>query len=124
MSYHHVNVAAQSWGAKQVIGVDIDDSLIRAAWKRRRSVWSQQRPSNHDDGSKPSAGNVLKTEPPVKKRRLETEPIHEEDNEPPVAHYFPAAFEHMFGSLPIPPAEEGDPSSFPSNVRFRTSTLR
>ena len=33
---------AQSWGASKVIGVDIDDALIRAAWKRRKTLWSMQ----------------------------------------------------------------------------------
>ncbi|KAI0346784.1 Bin3-domain-containing protein [Trametopsis cervina] len=33
---------AQLKGSRKVIGVDIDDTLIRAAWKRRRTVWSMQ----------------------------------------------------------------------------------
>ncbi|KAG9311731.1 Bicoid-interacting protein 3-domain-containing protein [Chiua virens] len=35
---------AQSWGARHVLGVDIDDALVRAAWKRRRTLWSLQAP--------------------------------------------------------------------------------
>ncbi|KAF9030127.1 Bin3-domain-containing protein [Hymenopellis radicata] len=36
---------AQRWGASKVVGVDIDDTLIRAAWRRRTTVWSSQGPS-------------------------------------------------------------------------------
>ncbi|KAF8970239.1 Bicoid-interacting protein 3-domain-containing protein [Flammula alnicola] len=36
---------AQSHGAHFVVGVDIDDTLIQAAWRRRLAVWSTQGPS-------------------------------------------------------------------------------
>ncbi|KAF9493206.1 Bin3-domain-containing protein [Pleurotus eryngii] len=36
---------AQSWGARRVLGVDIDDTLTRLAWKRKRTVWSTQEPT-------------------------------------------------------------------------------
>lgn len=41
--------AAQRWGAHKVVGVDIDDSLIRAAWRRRIAVWSAQGPTGTHD---------------------------------------------------------------------------
>jgi hypothetical protein len=34
--------------AGRVIGVDIDDNLIRTTWRRRRSVWSAQAPASPD----------------------------------------------------------------------------
>ncbi|KAF8636044.1 hypothetical protein AX17_003839 [Amanita inopinata Kibby_2008] len=37
---------AQSLGAHKVIGVDIDKSLVSAAWRRRRAVWSLQAPTD------------------------------------------------------------------------------
>ncbi|KAF8621772.1 hypothetical protein AX15_007508 [Amanita polypyramis BW_CC] len=33
---------AQNFGARKVVGVDIDESLISGAWRRRRAVWSLQ----------------------------------------------------------------------------------
>ncbi|KAF8999124.1 Bicoid-interacting protein 3-domain-containing protein [Cyathus striatus] len=80
---------AQLWGACKVTGVDIDDSLIQAAWRRRRTVWSLQAPTS------PSYSDV----PPKKKPR--TEPA-------PVPNYFPASLEHTLGSLPIPPPPTAD----------------
>src|SRR6266404_7039737 len=35
---------AQSWGARRVVGVDIDDALVQMAWRRRRTLWSHQAP--------------------------------------------------------------------------------
>lgn len=85
---------AQSWGAHKVIGVDIDESLVRAAWRRRTVVWSAQSPSPPEtDGS---AQEVL-------------------------PDYFPLSFEHMFGSLPIPPNRNRGKHVFPHNVSFRAS---
>ncbi|KAJ7572092.1 Bicoid-interacting protein 3-domain-containing protein [Mycena floridula] len=37
---------AQSWGPRKVVGVDIDETLIRGAWRRRQAVWSLQAPMN------------------------------------------------------------------------------
>ncbi|KAN0137296.1 Bicoid-interacting protein 3 (Bin3) domain containing protein [Lactarius tabidus] len=34
----------QSWGARRLVGVDIDDALVRMAWRRRRTLWSYQAP--------------------------------------------------------------------------------
>ncbi|KIP10687.1 hypothetical protein PHLGIDRAFT_65266 [Phlebiopsis gigantea 11061_1 CR5-6] len=82
---------AQSLGARKVVGVDIDESLITAAWKRRRSAWSQQEPSEEQISS-PS-------------RALRPD-------------YFPASSEHMFGPLPIPtPKPRLD--AFPQNLIFK-----
>ncbi|KAI9566331.1 Bicoid-interacting protein 3-domain-containing protein [Boletus coccyginus] len=35
---------AHACGARRVVGVDIDDALVRAAWIRRRTLWSLQSP--------------------------------------------------------------------------------
>ncbi|KAI5120881.1 hypothetical protein M0805_002981 [Coniferiporia weirii] len=105
---------ARSWGAREVIGVDIDDGLIRAAWKRRRTVWSQQPWSPSLLGyDNPPGGN---TNHPTKKRKL-SEDARDADE----CHMFPVAFEHMFGALAIPPANAQTNDQFPHNVTFRTA---
>ncbi|KAF5389695.1 hypothetical protein D9757_006056 [Collybiopsis confluens] len=86
---------AQNWGAHKVVGVDIDDLLVRAAWKRRQMVWSMQKP--HDPASD------LKTS----QKQLD---------------YFPTSLQHSFGPLPIPSSSEAeDKHVFPHNVSFRTA---
>ncbi|KAM6492337.1 Bicoid-interacting protein 3 (Bin3) domain containing protein [Amanita muscaria] len=40
---------AQRLGAHKVVGVDIDESLVNAAWRRRRAVWSSQGPDGQPD---------------------------------------------------------------------------
>ncbi len=52
---HLLTSQAQSWGARKVVGVDIDDTLTRLAWKRKRTVWSTQRPTTAID-EKPLPG--------------------------------------------------------------------
>ncbi|KAF9482716.1 Bin3-domain-containing protein [Pholiota conissans] len=96
---------AQSRGAHLVVGVDIDDSLIQAAWRRRISVWSTQAPT-HPARSEESTTN--------KRRR-------EESQTPPNRHYFPASCEHELGPLPIPPSSNRGKTNFPHNVSFRTA---
>ncbi|PFH46547.1 hypothetical protein AMATHDRAFT_77622 [Amanita thiersii Skay4041] len=39
---------AQSLGASEVVGVDIDQTLVNAAWRRRRAVWSLQAPGDEE----------------------------------------------------------------------------
>lgn len=82
--------------------------LVRAAWRRRRTVWSQY-------GQVHSGLNTKATSvPPNKKRKLVSEDIEQES--------FPLAFEHMFGPLPIPSADSLETSNrFPHNVRFKTA---
>ncbi|KAF9523265.1 Bicoid-interacting protein 3-domain-containing protein [Crepidotus variabilis] len=89
---------AQCHDASYTVGVDIDNSLIQAAWRRRRVVWSLQEPTlpvesnaNHDD------------EPIVRAR----------------PSYFPASCEHEFGSLPVPPSQNRGKTNFPHNMGFR-----
>ncbi|KAI0332399.1 Bin3-domain-containing protein [Cubamyces sp. BRFM 1775] len=112
---------AQRLGAKRVVGVDIDDTLVRLAWKHRRSVWSQQGPPESDDGETQNEdGSSAKG----RKRRRSSPPA--EDSYRPqqgIPDYFPASCEHMFGPLPIPDAasQEGAPDMFPHNVVFRTA---
>lgn len=103
--------AAHSWGAREVVGVDIDDTLIRSAWKRRRTVWSQQPVFQADDSQLLDE----KTRPVKRAKGLE---VNDDDDQ---VVSFPAAFEHMFGPLPIPPAESGNATNFPHNVTFRAT---
>ncbi|KAG1741460.1 S-adenosyl-L-methionine-dependent methyltransferase [Suillus paluster] len=98
---------AQFRGARQVIGVDIDDTLIRAAWRRRRTVWSLQ---------SPEGGNISEQSyPPPKRQRLHGDASTTDNS---VHNYFPASCEHSYGPLPIPDRGCGD---FPHNVTFRTA---
>ena len=103
---------AQTRGVCKVVGVDIDDSLIRAAWKRRRAIWSMQQPEGPLD--------LVSEEPPPKRARLAEGP-------PPVPSegvlqpdYFPSSCEHMFGALPIP-ASRSDSPGFPHNIVFHAA---
>ncbi|KAH9938345.1 Bicoid-interacting protein 3-domain-containing protein [Fomitopsis serialis] len=104
---------AQSKGARKVVGVDIDDKLVRLAWKRRRYVWSLQEPST-------SKGTMEDEMPPARKRRKVD--ANGGGGDTLQADYFPASFEHMFGPLPIPPVDAPDGpgrDEFPHNVTFR-----
>ncbi|KII91331.1 hypothetical protein PLICRDRAFT_173199 [Plicaturopsis crispa FD-325 SS-3] len=91
---------AQSWGAQKVVGVDIDDNLVRAAWKRRRTLWSRQAPPRDETDADPQLGKRKRAEPT-----------------PPLC--FPASCEHMFGPLPFPAAPTKH--AFPHNVSFKTA---
>ncbi|KAF7323692.1 Bin3-type SAM domain-containing protein [Mycena kentingensis (nom. inval.)] len=87
---------AQSRGAVKVLGVDIDDTLIRGAWRRRRAVWSAQGPREEAEDNRPA-----------KRRKLEPQP-----------DYFPASCLQMHGPLPIPTSSV---ETFPHNLAFRTA---
>ena len=106
--------SAQSWGAQKVIGVDIDDSLIRAAWRRRRTVWSLQEPSEPpaeaaaDDSHAPAKSKKRKRESPAVVGPMKPD-------------YFPISCEHTFGPLPIPPSQNRGKHVFPHNLSFRTA---
>lgn len=116
------HMQAQTLGAKRVVGVDIDDTLIRAAWKHRRSVWSQQGPGA-DSYETPSSDETAHGG--RKRRRLsqsedEANPTFASQGAP---DYFPASCEHMFGALPIPAGapHEKAADTFPHNVAFRAA---
>lgn len=131
--------AAQSLGASQVTGVDIDDTLIQGAWKRRRTSWSLQEPpaaflhssSRHNSPSFEGEGTLEAEEEDGnhsrRKKRKRVSSDEEGDGGKTErrlkANYFPLSFEHEFGSLPIPPRElEGKGGSkFPHNLTFRTA---
>lgn len=118
------HMQAQTLGAKRVVGVDIDDTLVRAAWKHRRSVWSQQGPGA-DSHETPSSEPDETVHGSRKRRRLSQS---EEKAGSTVASqgapdYFPASCEHMFGALPIPAVAPHDKAAnvFPHNVAFRAA---
>ncbi|KAH9169489.1 Bicoid-interacting protein 3-domain-containing protein [Lactarius sanguifluus] len=95
-----------SFTSLRVVGVDIDDALVRMAWRRRRTLWSHQAPfSESSSGSR----TKRKRSPPPPK--------------PPVIDYFPASCQHMFGPLPVPPTDtfHSDTANhtFPHNITFR-----
>lgn len=111
---------AQSKGAGKVVGVDIDDTLVRAAWKRRRYVWSMQEPQKTADGGRDAPAG------PKKRKRTSESTDSSATIEPQLSRpdYFPASCEHTFGPLPIPPASHGNSKQqemFPHNVTFRTA---
>jgi len=91
------------------VGVDIDDALIRAAWRRRRTVWSLQAPDDHE-----LFLGVTETPAGSKKRKRDAESLARPD-------YFPASCEHSFGPLPIPPSQNRGKHAFPHNVLFRAA---
>lgn len=89
-----------------MIGVDIDGTLISAAWKRRRVVWSAQGPD--ESGAQPAN----------RKRTLGSDP----PNGPtPIPEYFPESLALTFGHLPIPPSTRETQDRFPHNLTFRTA---
>ncbi|KAH9026108.1 Bicoid-interacting protein 3-domain-containing protein [Lactarius hengduanensis] len=107
-----LRLLAQSRGARRVVGVDIDDVLVRMAWRRRRTLWSHQAPFSE------SSSSASRT----KRKRSPLPP------KPPVVDYFPASCQHMFGPLPIPPTDtfHSDTANhkFPHNITFRRADWR
>lgn len=97
-----------------MVGVDIDETLIRAAWKRRRSVWSTHEPARDED-------TLERDEPVSKRQRLENTSQSQQPEGLSVLEpdYFPSSCEHMFGPLPIPSKKNSD--VFPHNVVFHTA---
>ena len=89
-----------------MIGVDIDGSLINAAWKRRRVVWSAQGPDT---------SSVQSTK---RKRAPGPDPPN---GSVPIPEYFPESLAVTFGHLPIPPSTRETQEKFPHNLTFRTA---
>ncbi|KAN0126478.1 Bicoid-interacting protein 3 (Bin3) domain containing protein [Russula decolorans] len=108
---------AHIWGARRVVGVDIDDTLVRMAWRRRRTLWSHQAPLS--DVSSPSAKGTGTSH---RKRKRTSHPTPPPPN---AAAYFPASCQHMFGPLPTPPTDTStfesgiSDNKFPHNISFR-----
>ncbi|KAJ2930978.1 hypothetical protein H1R20_g6114, partial [Candolleomyces eurysporus] len=122
---------AQNWGAQKVVGVDLDESLIEGAWRRRRALWSTQGPSSPSTSiSTPQELKAPSSELGVRRKRSRSKVDSDDDSPSPAprrshnsnSNYFPASCEHEFGSLPIPPANPSNPSRgknvFPHNVTF------
>lgn len=107
-----MGIKAQSWGASYVLGVDIDEVLIRGAGRRRRLVWSLQAPDS--DVTTHPFDSDLNSEsegrPPKRARCLPEV----------VPSYFPASFEHSYGPVSIPPYLNTHKHVFPHNVSFKT----
>ena len=116
--------SAQLWGAQRVIGIGIDNTLMRMAWQRRRTLWSHQAPlSLLEAMSSCPTGNTSHL-------NLKHKCMSQPHLPPPLpeANYFPASCQHMFGPLPIPPSstetsimlDSGvSEIAFPHNVSFR-----
>lgn len=129
--FHRSNHTAQRFCAKRVIGVDIDDTLVRAAWKHRRLVWSQQKPTSApEDGadvhaSTNGSATLSHLQEGTGRKRLHislSQPTETSDAD--VADYFPVSCEHMFGPLPVPDVASlgrDGADQFPHNVSFRTA---
>ena len=105
------------------MGVDIDETLIRDAWKRRRSVWSIQEPDSVLDTAV-YEDMASHNEPSRKRRKVDSQDTagtsdneFEADNRE--ADYFPSSCEHMFGPLPVPSRK--DATKFPHNVVFHAA---
>lgn len=128
---------AQTRGARRVVGVDIDDALVRAAWKRRRTLWSMQAPASpsesHQENELPETlrslpkvnGNKRKRAGSILELGSESNRALQEVPRPQPDH-FPASCEHMYGPLPIPSSAQLEPEflqsgTFPHNVVFRTA---
>ncbi|KAJ3554405.1 hypothetical protein NM688_g3130 [Phlebia brevispora] len=109
VEWHLFAKSAQTLGARKVIGVDIDDILVRAAWKRRRSAWSLQAPIDE-----PESANDRATGEKRKRDTEDQQKVHDTQD------YFPASCEHMFGPLPIP-SYPSTQDAFPHNVVFRAA---
>ena len=107
--------AAQVWGASKVVGVDIDDGLVEAAWRRRRALWSTQGPSGPDDNEESEQDGSGRV---AKRRRAPSQDVSSPE---PRRNYFPASCEHEFGPLPIPPYDAKTKTIFPHNVSFRAA---
>ncbi|KAG8950084.1 hypothetical protein FRC03_012962 [Tulasnella sp. 419] len=108
---------AQRWKAKKVIGVDIDESLINAAWKRRRHVWSLQK---SDKGVAGPQALDPSEHPKGQKRKREV--IEEENIAVENCFYFPSSFAYSFGALPIPvTGPSTSNTAFPHNVTFKAT---
>ena len=102
-------------GPHLVVGVDIDDTLIQAAWRRRRVVWSLQAPESVISDPK-------KEQDYDGDRSSRATSMEESSTASARANYFPASCEHTFGHLPIPAARGRDVTTmFPHNVLFRTA---
>ncbi|EAU81431.2 hypothetical protein CC1G_05261 [Coprinopsis cinerea okayama7 len=122
-NYHST---AQSYGPRKVVGVDIDDSLVQGAWRRRRTLWSLQEPSGfgveagsgrvelggeRGEGETEANGGVEGQNGGKVKKRKRTDDDDDPEDEArgesrrPLPNYFPLSCEHEFGSLPVPPRE-------------------
>lgn len=126
-------VIAQCYAPSRIVGVDIDEHLIRLAWKRRRTSWSLQiapplsggpvssslyQPQAHKATDMSKKRKRRPSSPPARQSQpcmtseLETH-AHNADIE---RDYFPAAFEYMFGPIAFPPTPAT--SQWPNNIAF------
>ncbi len=100
--------------------MDIDDTLVRAAWKRRRTVWSLQKPGAGDRSEDGDEDEYEDAATSGKRKRSGRKQHGAASRASITDDYFPASCEHMFGPLPLP-SSESSPDTFPHNVVFRTA---
>ncbi|GJJ10547.1 hypothetical protein Clacol_004774 [Clathrus columnatus] len=120
---------AQRFNPQHITGVDIDPELVRSAWKRRRTVWSLQRPWSLPLPSSVNGVDISREKEisQLRKRRriTQAEEQPQMDDKPDTNRfdfeYFPFAMEHMFGPILIPTYERNSPFTFPHNITFRTA---
>lgn len=131
---HRLTLAlAQRLGPARVIGVDLDPDLVRAAWKRRRLIWSLQRPATQPKSDRDVSLPLSETEHTgdskrqKKRKRMDSqadlldESVDASSTYADTSTYFPLSLEHMFGPIPIPPASKPashTPATFPHNITF------
>ncbi|PVG03114.1 Bin3-domain-containing protein [Serendipita vermifera] len=131
---------AQRFSPAKIIGVDIDASLIGAAWKRRRFMWSLQNTSpSATDHTSPSESEHDQSTRNKKRKRMDLQNAISKDpssaffsnvdlspGRSDVFAYFPQSMEYMFGPLPMPLPSSPNASPeihypFPHNVTFYTA---
>lgn len=110
--------AAQRCGASRVLGVDIDSTLVAAAWKRRKHLWSLSEP--YEQPTLTASSRKRKRKP--QDGRKQADPT---ESNPLLPNYhlphFPVSMPHLYGTLPLQtPPDDSEPKRFPHNVGFRT----
>ncbi|KAF8494138.1 hypothetical protein F5888DRAFT_1617167 [Russula emetica] len=81
----------QLWDARRVVGVDIDDTLVSMAWRRRRTLRSHQAPLSEISLFPSTCASRRK------RKCGASYPIPTPPSE--MAAYFPASCQHLFGPL-------------------------
>jgi len=104
---------AQHSAASEVLGVDLDQELVRRARERRAVVWSLQEPALHNANLPQPSGSDS----------------DDSDFERPTngsarrkgkgSTYFPQSMPYMFGPFAVPPPPASHAPQFPHNINFK-----